>query len=216
VTYARPTGIPCPKHELPTVVTQSGLQHVCVIPDCDFSVRLQGPRREDEKVMSPKAPLATVSNPNDKAARKAAIDEAIAKKKAKQAEEPAPADDPPAKKKVKDGANPPAKAKKPKAAPEAGADAELDQAVSKKKAEKKADDPDMVSVSDIARELGLDPKRARAKLRAAGQAATEGRWPKVKRGSKKYQELVAMLSPEPADEEENEEEEDEEENEDEE
>lgn len=67
------------------------------------------------------------------------------------------------------------------------------------KIEKKEDD-DMVSVSEIARGLGIDPKRARAKLRAGGASATDGRWPKVKRGSKRYQELVDLLTPADSDE----------------
>ena len=133
--------------------------------------------------MAPKEkPLATVSNPNDKAARKAAIDEAVAKKKAAKADPPA---EPAPKKKAK--ADPPA-----------------DQPTKKAKKEEPKEDDDMMSVSDVARELNIDPKRARARLRAAGQAATEGRWPKVKRGSKKYQELVALLSPEPSDDDEEE------------
>lgn len=126
--------------------------------------------------MSPKdQPLATVSNPKDKDARRKAIDEAAAKVKAAKKDAPTPAPEP---------------AKKKEKAPEP---------------EAKKDD-DMLSVSDVARELGLDPKRARAKLRAKGQAATEGRWPKVKRGSKKHQELVEFLTPD--DEEKSEDEED--------
>lgn len=72
-----------------------------------------------------------------------------------------------------------------------GADAELDEAVRPKKAAK---DPSMLTVGDVARELGLDPKRARARLRASGASAVEGRWPKVKRGSKEHDALVATLS----------------------
>lgn len=188
----RPPGVMCPVHNVPTAVTQSGLQHVCVQPDCEFHVRLQGPQKA-EMTMSPKAPLASVPNNADKAARKAAIDEAVAKKKAAK---PDPTPPPPAEKPKKAKADAPPKADaKPKAE------------------EPKKEDDDMMSVSDVARELGLDPKRARAKLRAGGQAATEGRWPKVKRGSKKYQELVALLAPEPAEEEEEEEESEEEEDE---
>lgn len=188
MTYARPTGVTCPKHELPTVVTQSGLQHVCVQPDCDFSVRLQGPRKADAEMTKPE------NNDQD---RKKKIDEVVAKKKAAAAASPPPkpADAPKPKKTEKE--TPPAKVAKK------GADAELDANVKKGK---KPDDPDMMSVSDVARSLGLDPKRARAKLRASGMAATEGRWEKVKRGSKKYQELVALLAPPDEPEEEEEEE----------
>lgn len=73
----------------------------------------------------------------------------------------------------------------------AGADAELDEAV---KPKKPAKDPNMLSVSDVARELGIDPKRARARLRASGGSAVEGRWPKVLRGSKEHDALVGALS----------------------
>ena len=118
--------------------------------------------------MSLKQPLATVPNGADKKTREKAIAEAVAKKKANGGPaDPPPKTGPP--KKVKEDPAP----KKPEA--------------------KKEEDEDMMSVSDVARELGLDPKRARARLRAAGQAATEGRWPKVKRGSKKHQELITML-----------------------
>jgi hypothetical protein len=75
------------------------------------------------------------------------------------------------------------------------ADAELDAAV--RKPEKAKKDPTMVSVSQVAQELGLDPKRARARLRAAGKAANEGRWPLVKIGSAEHAQLVALLTPAP-------------------
>lgn len=55
---------------------------------------------------------------------------------------------------------------------------------------------DEISVSDVARELKIDPKRARARLRTAGKESTEGRWAKFKRGSKAHQELVEFLRPE--------------------
>lgn len=79
------------------------------------------------------------------------------------------------------------------------ADKELDEAVKPKKKEK---DPSMISVSQIATELGLDAKRARAKLRAAlerdelpdGLEVTEGRWPLVKRDSAQHKQLIAVLS----------------------
>lgn len=76
------------------------------------------------------------------------------------------------------------------------ADKELDKGVADaKKPKKKEKDPNMLSVSDVARELGLDPKRARAKLRASGQAANEGRWPLVKRDSDEHEALIAILKP---------------------
>jgi len=73
-------------------------------------------------------------------------------------------------------------------------DEETDEVVVEKP-KKPAKDPSMLTVGDVARELGIDPKRARARLRAAGQKANEGRWPKVKRGSKEYDALVVALSP---------------------
>jgi len=73
----------------------------------------------------------------------------------------------------------------------AGADAELDAAV---RPRKPAKDPSMLTVGDVARELGIDPKRARARLRKEGRKATEGRWDKVRRGSPEHDQLVALLS----------------------
>lgn len=73
----------------------------------------------------------------------------------------------------------------------AKADAELDKAVAPKKPVK---DPDMLTVGDVARELGVDPKRARARLRASGKSAVEGRWPKVRRGTPEHDALIAALS----------------------
>lgn len=162
-------GVPCPKHELPTVVTQSGLQHVCVKPDCDYSVRLQGPLRGDPEMTK-----------DDKEKRKSEIDQFV---KTKQAAKNAPATN-----------------NKPKE----------HKVVEKTKTEKVKEDASLLSIAQIAAELGLDPKRARAKLRAAGQSATEGRWPKVKRDGKEHKMLVALLTPEPADDDEEDEEEEEE------
>jgi hypothetical protein len=116
---------------------------------------------------------------NNDHARKKQIEEVMTKKKKAQVDNPSPPADP----KPDGKAKPDGKTK-----PETTTPA--------KKPEKKEDD--MLSVSDVCRELGIDPKRGRAKLRAAGQAATEGRWPKVKRGSKKWQELIALLQPEPS------------------
>lgn len=53
---------------------------------------------------------------------------------------------------------------------------------------------DELTISDIARELKLDPKRARATLRAAGKKAVDGRWPTVKRDSKAHTDIVALLT----------------------
>lgn len=63
-----------------------------------------------------------------------------------------------------------------------------------KKATKKTEPTDELTISDIARELKLDPKRARAALRAAGKKAVDGRWPTVKRDSKAHLDIVALLT----------------------
>lgn len=61
-------------------------------------------------------------------------------------------------------------------------------------------DPNALTVSDVAREHNLDPKVARSKLRRHGflgtHRATEGRWPKVKKGSEEYKALVAIITAE--------------------
>lgn len=76
------------------------------------------------------------------------------------------------------------------------ADAELDASVAKPA--KKEVDKDMMTVGDVAREIGVDPKRARARLRALDKAAVEGRWPKVRRGSPEHEQLKVDIA-EPAD-----------------
>ena len=51
-----------------------------------------------------------------------------------------------------------------------------------------------ITVADIARERGIDPKAARAKLRRAKNSkAPDGRWPAVKVNSDEYNELVAIF-----------------------
>lgn len=78
-------------------------------------------------------------------------------------------------------------------------DKELDASVAKasvakkEKATKPAKDPNFLSVSDIARELGIDPKRARARLRASGKAAADGRWPLVARGSEEHVAMSGII-----------------------
>lgn len=79
-------------------------------------------------------------------------------------------------------------------------DKELDASVTKasvakkkEKKEKPAKDPNMMSVSDIARELGIDPKRARARLRASGKAAADGRWPLVARDSSEHVAMSGII-----------------------
>jgi hypothetical protein len=79
---------------------------------------------------------------------------------------------------------------------QAQADAELDAGVAAaSKPAKATKDPNLLSVGDVARELGIDPKRARSRLRASGGAAVEGRWPKVRRDSDEHKALIAVLSP---------------------
>lgn len=75
-------------------------------------------------------------------------------------------------------------------------DKELDASVATAaaaKKEKPAKDPNLLSVSDIARELNIDPKRARARLRASGKAAADGRWPLVPRGSEDHTALERII-----------------------
>lgn len=81
-------------------------------------------------------------------------------------------------------------------APDKAADKELDAsvaAIAAAKKKKPAKDPNLLSVSDIARELNIDPKRARARLRASGKAAADGRWPLVLRGSNEHANLAAII-----------------------
>jgi hypothetical protein len=51
----------------------------------------------------------------------------------------------------------------------------------------------MLSVSDVAREMGVDPKAARAALRAAGRGADGKRYSKVARGSAEHTALLLFL-----------------------
>lgn len=103
-----------------------------------------------------------------------------------------------------------AKRKKEQPAPPAPAKPAAEKPAKKEKPSKPAPDPNLLSVSDVAKALGIDPKRARAKLRAAGQAAVEGRWPKVTRGSKEHDAMIILLSAEKDEPDEEEEEADEE------
>jgi hypothetical protein len=57
----------------------------------------------------------------------------------------------------------------------------------------KNDGADMLSVSDVAREMGVDPKAARAALRAAGKGADGTRYSKIARGSAEHTELMLFL-----------------------
>jgi len=187
ITYLRflenrvaPAPAVCPVHNLPMLATQSGLQQVCQILDCDEHVWLDGPRRRDamkdpiieaitnstknlksDKTIAPAK--VTLPAKADKAQRAKAVEEAVqAKKLTSKVEAPKPA------KKEKD---------KPV------------------KVEKPAKNPNVLSVSDVARELGVDPKRARARLRAAGLGAIEGRWQTVERGTPLFAEWSSIINP---------------------
>jgi hypothetical protein len=50
-----------------------------------------------------------------------------------------------------------------------------------------------LTVVDVAKKIGMDPKVARAKLRRKGLKSNEGRWPTFIDGSKEYKEVVEML-----------------------
>lgn len=52
---------------------------------------------------------------------------------------------------------------------------------------------DGLSIPQVCKELGVDPKVGRAKLRRLGYKAVNGRWSKVAPGSKELAELVAIL-----------------------
>lgn len=64
-------------------------------------------------------------------------------------------------------------------------------------AAKKAKDPNVLTVSDVARELNIEPKVARARLRRVGwngnNRATEGRWPTVAKDGPEHKALKALL-----------------------
>lgn len=55
-------------------------------------------------------------------------------------------------------------------------------------------DPNALTVSDIAREMGIEPKVARARLRKDGTRAKDGRWPTVTRDSEAHKALIAKLA----------------------
>lgn len=58
---------------------------------------------------------------------------------------------------------------------------------------------DELTVADVAREQGVDPKKARAALRAAGMKAKDGRWPTFARGSKMHQQVLGAITGESPD-----------------
>lgn len=58
----------------------------------------------------------------------------------------------------------------------------------------KVADDGRISVADVARDLGINPKVARAKLRRRGMQSADGRWPKFERDSETHKEYVAALA----------------------
>jgi hypothetical protein len=64
-------------------------------------------------------------------------------------------------------------------------------ATPKKTAKPKAE---LLTVKEIARELKMNGKVARAKLRRAGMKSEKGRWPEVARDSKEHLAIVAVLT----------------------
>lgn len=63
------------------------------------------------------------------------------------------------------------------------------------KEQKRKDEADgMLTIVQIAEQLNMDPKVARAKLRRKGKNANEGRWPAIKKDSKEHEEIVKLLT----------------------
>lgn len=189
----------CPEHKVDLITTRSGTQRLCPKTECNFSYKTEAKGQDMTKVTIPKSA--------SKEERKAAIDAVVQAKKAAAAPGSKEARKQEATSEgVVKPSKPERKVKIPKelnkgrvdntdtvteAAVKKGADAELDANVKPKK--KEAADPNLLTVSDVARELGIDPKAARAKLRRDGSRAPDGRWPKVTKGSKEYADLVARL-----------------------
>lgn len=51
----------------------------------------------------------------------------------------------------------------------------------------------LITISEIAEGINMDPKVARAKLRRKGMKSNEGRWSKIKKDSKEHKDLVDLL-----------------------
>jgi len=51
----------------------------------------------------------------------------------------------------------------------------------------------LLSISDIAKSLNMDPKVARAKLRRNGLSSDDGRWARIKPDSKEHQEIIKTM-----------------------
>jgi len=68
-----------------------------------------------------------------------------------------------------------------------------DEEAIEKVAKKKVQDDNMLSVADVAEEIGMNPKVARAKLRRKGKKSNEGRWEMMKRNSDAHKDLIVFL-----------------------
>jgi hypothetical protein len=62
----------------------------------------------------------------------------------------------------------------------------------------KKNTPEQLTVADVARELGVDPKKARAALRATGMRASKGKWPAFRRGGQLHRQVLAATTGESA------------------
>lgn len=187
----------CPAHKIALIPTRTNatiVAAVCPTPTCDFHTKKEVDMTK-----------VTIPANASKEARAKAIAEAAAAKKAK---------DVPATPVAKDAPKTPAEAESIKraktdamvnarvAARKKDAEAKVD-AKPEPKTEPKAKpepkkkekaDPNLLSVSQVAQEIGIDPKQARAKLRRDGTRAPDGRWPKVLRDSEEHTELVSFLN----------------------
>jgi DNA repair ATPase RecN len=63
-------------------------------------------------------------------------------------------------------------------------------------AARKVNKDNQLTVVDIAIEIGMNPKVARAKLRRANLHSNEGRWPTYKKGSAEHKDIIALLKAE--------------------
>lgn len=62
-----------------------------------------------------------------------------------------------------------------------------------KEANRKEEVDNNLTIVQIATDIGMDPKVARAKLRRKGYKSNEGRWAKIERDSKEHKEIVEIL-----------------------
>lgn len=69
----------------------------------------------------------------------------------------------------------------------------LAEALTKKIIKDKIDKDNTLSIVEVAEELGISAKVARAKLRRKGMKANEGRWPTFKRDSVEHKDFINLL-----------------------